>query len=187
MATKDIVYIALFAALMAVLAVFPPLTIPALGVPITAQSMGVMLAGGILGAKRGALSMVLFLVLVAIGLPLLSGGRGGIGVFAGPTAGFLFGWIVAAYVIGWLTERFWTGLGFVGAFLISVFGGIVVLYAIGIPVVAAIADIPLWTALTGSAAFIPGDVIKAGIAAAVIATVKRSYPLIPSRVRAGRA
>ncbi|HEX2017619.1 MAG TPA: biotin transporter BioY, partial [Aurantimonas sp.] len=107
MATRDIVHIALFAALMAVLGAFPPLMIPALGIPITAQSMGPMLMGGILGAGRGGLSMLLFLTLVAIGLPLLSGGRGGLAPFVGPWSGFIYGWIAASIVIGWLTERFW--------------------------------------------------------------------------------
>lgn len=85
METRDIVFIALFAAIMAALAVFPPITLPVVGVPITAQSLGAMLAGGVLGATRGGLSMILFLLLVAIGLPLLPGGRGGFGVFLGPT------------------------------------------------------------------------------------------------------
>ncbi|RFC63752.1 biotin transporter BioY [Fulvimarina endophytica] len=181
MTTRDIVLIALFAALMAVLGIFPPLTVPLIAVPITAQSLGPMLAGGILGAKRGALSMALFLVLVAVGLPLLSGGRGGLGVFAGPTAGFLFGWIVAAAVIGWLTERSWRSLGPVTAFLNCVIGGIVVLYAIGIPALAFIAGIPLWTALSGSAPFLPGDFVKAAVAALVIVALKRSYPLVEAR------
>ena len=101
MSTKDTVYIALFAALTAALGLFPPIVMPiAAGVPITAQTLGVMLAGGVLGAKRGALAMLLFLVLVAIGLPLLAGGRGGPAVFVGPSGGFLVGWVVAAYVIG---------------------------------------------------------------------------------------
>ena len=187
MATRDVVYIALFAALMAVLGVFPPLMIPAIGVPITAQSMGPMLAGGVLGARRGALSMLLFVALLAIGLPLLSGGRGGIAVFAGPTAGFIFGWIVAALVTGWVVERFWNGLSFVTAFLAAVAGGIVVLYGIGIPWITAVAGVPLAIAFTGSVAFVPGDLIKAGVAAAVIVAVKRAYPLISSRSAAQSA
>lgn len=178
MATKDIVYIALFAALMAGLGIFPPLMIPALGVPITAQSMGPMLAGGILGAKRGGLAMLLFCLLVLAGLPLLSGGRGGIGVFAGPTAGFIYGWVVTAFVIGWLVERFWSRMNFIYAFAISVFGGVFVLYAIGVPWITLVADVPLLAAFSGSAAFIPGDLIKAALAAAVIVMVKRAYPLI---------
>ena len=187
MTTRDIVLIALFAALMAVLAIFPPLTVPGLGVPITAQSIGPMLAGGIIGARRGGLAMLLFLVLVAVGLPLLSGGRGGIGVFVGPTVGFLFGWVAAAVLIGWLTERTYRNLGFVAAFGICVFGGIGVLYAIGIPVIALVAKIPLWTALTGSAAFIPGDLVKAGVAAAIIVAVRKGYPMIDARTAARRA
>ncbi|MBL4906337.1 MAG: biotin transporter BioY [Sneathiella sp.] len=178
MNTKDIVFIALFAALMAALGIFPPLTIPAIGVPITAQSMGVMLAGGILGSKRGALSMVLFLVLVGIGFPLLSGGRGGLGVFAGPSGGFLIGWIFAAYSVGFLTEKYWTKLNILIAGLFCILGGVVLLYAIGVPWVAYAASIPLSKAFIGSMGFVPGDLIKAIIAASIIVTVKRSYPLI---------
>ena len=187
MATRDIVFIALFAALMAVLGVFPPLAIPAIAVPITAQSMGPMLAGGILGAKRGALSMLLFVVLVAVGMPLLSGGRGGLAVFAGPTAGFIFGWIAAAAVTGFIVERFWTRLGFVTAFLACVAGGVAVLYAIGVPWITAVAGVPLDRAFLGSAAFIPGDLIKAGVAAAVIVMVKRAYPLISPDIATRRS
>lgn len=178
METRDIVFIALFAAIMAALAIFPPLTLPLLGVPVTAQSLGIMLAGGVLGAMRGSLSIVLFLVLVAIGLPLLSGGRGGLAVFFGPTGGYLVGWVVAAFAIGYMTEKTWHRIGHVLAFAICFFGGVVLLYAIGVPWSAAVADVPLMTALAGSMPFLPGDLIKCAIAAKVIVTVKRSYPII---------
>jgi biotin transport system substrate-specific component len=101
-------------------------------VPITAQTLGVMLAGGILGSKRGALAMLLLLLLVAIGLPLLSGGRGGPTVFVGPSAGFLIGWVAAAFVVGWLTERFWSRVNVALACSFNLLGGIVVLYAFGV-------------------------------------------------------
>ncbi|MBK5933147.1 biotin transport system substrate-specific component [Rhodovulum imhoffii] len=178
METRDIVFIALFAAITAALAVFPPVTLPVIGVPITAQSLGVMLAGGVLGAMRGGLAIVLLLGLLAIGLPLLAGGRGGFGVFLGPTGGYLIGWAVAAFVIGFLTERFWSRLTYPGAFVICVAGGVVVLYAIGIPWSAFVAKVSLGTALAGSLPFIPGDIVKALIAAGVIVIVKRSYPII---------
>lgn len=181
MDTRDIVFIALFAAIMASLAAFPPITLPLAGVPITAQSLGVMLAGGVLGAVRGGLSMVLFLGLVAIGLPILSGGRGGFAVFLGPTGGFLVGWIVAAFAIGFMSERLWQRLTFPIAFGICILGGVLLLYAIGVPWVAFAAEVPLRVALTGSLAFIPGDIVKALIAAGVIVTVKRSYPIITPR------
>lgn len=178
MNTKDIVYISLFAALMAALGIFPPLTVPAIGVPVTAQSMGVMLAGGILGAKRGGLSLILFMLLVAIGLPLLAGGRGGLGVFAGPTAGFLLGYVVGAYWVGWLVEKFWYKLNVFYVGVSCILGGIVAIYAFGIPWLAYSAAIPIEKAFLGSMAFIPGDAIKAVIATAIIVGVKRAYPLI---------
>lgn len=177
MSTRDIVLIALFAALTAALGVFPPLTIPAIAVPITAQSMGPMLAGGVLGSRRGALSMLLLDILVIAGLPLLAGGRGGIGVLAGPTAGFFVGWIPAAFVTGWLVERFWQRLSFVTAFIAAALGGIVVLYGIGIPWLSITASLPFRAAFIGSMAFVPGDLVKAAVAAAVIVMVKRAYPL----------
>lgn len=188
MATRDIVQIALFAALVAVLGIFPPLVIPAIAVPITAQSMGPMLAGGVLGAKRGGLALVLFVALVAVGLPLLSGGRGGFGALVGPWSGFIYGWVLAAFVAGWLTERFYARLNFVSAFLISALAGIGVVYAVGVPWFAAMSGIPLREAFLASAiSFIPGDLIKAGVAAAVIVTVRRAYPLIrPSEASLAR-
>ena len=179
MSTKDISYIALFAALTAALALLPKITVPiAAGVQITAQTLGVMLAGGVLGARRGALSMALFLVLVAIGLPLLAGGRGGLGVFAGPSAGFLFGWIVGAFITGWLVERFWRRLNFGFAAMACVVGGIIGVYLPGIPWLSYATDLTLGQAAIGSAAFIPGDLIKAVLAAAIVVTIKRSYPLV---------
>ena len=100
MTTRDIVLVALFAAIIIVLGLLPPLTLGFIPVPITAQSLGVMLAGCILGAKRGAAAVLLVVLLVAIGLPVLSGGRGGLAVFAGPTAGYLIGWVFGAFVTG---------------------------------------------------------------------------------------
>jgi biotin transport system substrate-specific component len=184
MTTRDIVQIALFAALMAVLAIFPPIMIPALGVPVTAQSLGPLLAGGILGARRGGLSMVLFVALVALGLPLLSGGRGGLATLVGPWSGYICGWVAAAFVTGFLTERFWRRINVVSAFAITTFAGIGVVYAIGVPWFAAMSGMPLPEAFAASAiAFIPGDLVKAAVAALAIVAVKRSYPLIEARAQ----
>ncbi|MEQ5776296.1 biotin transporter BioY [Thalassospira sp. NFXS8] len=178
MKTKDIVYIALFAALMAVLGLFPPFTLPLTGVPITAQSLAPMLAGAILGARRGALSVVLFLVLVALGLPLLAGGRGGFGVFLGPTGGFMIGWAVSAFVIGYLIEKFWDRLNAVNTAAIIAFGGIVVLYGLGNAWVAVVVDISYWKASVGSAPFLVGDALKVFVATGAALTVRRAYPLV---------
>ncbi len=182
MSTRDLVLVALFAAFMAVLGAFPPLMLPVIAVPITAQSMGPMLMGGILGAKRGTLSMLLFLALVALGLPLLSGGRGGLAPFVSPWSGFIYGWVLAAFVIGWLVERNWRRLGPVRAFLICIAGGIGVIYGVGVPWFAAMSGLGLVEAFAASAiAFVPGDLVKAGLATAAILIVKRAYPLIDQR------
>jgi biotin transport system substrate-specific component len=176
--TRDLVHVALFAALVAVLGLLPPLALPFIPVPITAQTLGVMLAGSILGARKALLSLLLFHVLVAAGLPLLAGGNGGLAVYVGPTGGFFVGFLPAAFLIGWLTERAWTRLSVPLAFAINVLGGICVLYAVGIPWLAVAAKLPLAKAALGSLAFVPGDCVKAAIAASAAVTLKRAWPLI---------
>jgi biotin transport system substrate-specific component len=186
--TRDLAYVALFAAIVAVLGVIPPVAVPVVPVPITAQTLGVMLAGSVLGAKRGGLALLLFLAVVAVGMPVLSGGRGGLGVFTGPSAGYLYSWPIAAFVIGLLTQLLWRRLNLAYAFLANVVGGIVVIYAIGVPFVSVYTDVPLWTSLTGSFLFLPGDAVKALIAALVAVGVRRAYPVIelPARQPAHR-
>lgn len=181
MTVRDIALVSLFAAIMAVLGLMPKIEIVLIPVPITAQLLGVMLAGSILGAKRGAMSMILFLMLVAAGLPLLAGGRGGLGVFAGPSAGFLLAYPLSAFVIGWLVERNWARLNFVKLLLINILGGIVLLYAIGIPVITLVTGVQLASAALGSLLFVPGDLLKAVLAASAGIYVKRGYPLIHDR------
>jgi biotin transport system substrate-specific component len=181
--TRDLAYIALFAALTAVLGMVPGISVGP--VPITAQTLGVMLAGAVLGARRGFLALLLFLVLVAIGLPVLSGGRGGLSVFAGPSAGFVLSWPVAAFVVGWLTERFWTRYNLGRGLLAHVIGGIVVVYAVGLPVMKYVLALPWGDALwQGAAVFLPGDLLKAVVAAAIAVQVRRAYPVIERPHRA---
>ena len=78
MKTHDLTLTAMLVAITAALGVFPPITLPLISVPITAQSLGVMLAGGTLGAFRGSLSILIFLIFIAIGFPLLPSGGGGL-------------------------------------------------------------------------------------------------------------
>lgn len=105
MKTKELIYAALFAALIAVLGMIPPIPLGFIPVPITAQTLGVMLAGCFLGKRMGALSLIIFIILVAIGLPVLTGGRGGIAVLVGPSAGYIFSFPIAAGLIGWYSEK----------------------------------------------------------------------------------
>ena len=158
--SRDLALIATFAGVVAALGLVPRLTPPGFLVPITAQSLGVMLAGGILGARRGFFSLLLLLVLVAVGLPLLAGPRGGLGVFAGPSVGFLLGWPVAAYVVGWLTERGGPTYRLIWGIGANFIGGIVVLYAMGIAGIALVAGISMQAATVvdaGSSSRRPGQ------------------------------
>ncbi|TDE40070.1 biotin transporter BioY [Antarcticimicrobium sediminis] len=172
---RNITLIALFAALIAALGLIPKLTL-AFGVPITAQSMGIMLCGTVLGARRGALAVLLFLALVALGLPLLAGGRGGLGAFAGPAVGFLIGWPVAAFVIGFIVERWRTGPLALVASVASVIGGIGAMYLFGVVGMAILLDKTLIEALMLVTVFLPGDVIKAVLAGMITAALARSRP-----------
>ncbi|QAY61720.1 biotin transporter BioY [Microbacterium protaetiae] len=175
LATSDIARVAVFAAVIAVLGLPGGFTIFG-AVPITAQTLGVMLAGAILGPWLGALSMTVFLALVALGLPLLSGGRGGVAVFVGPSAGYLIGFVAGALVIGLIVHarnhkpQLWR------TFAGVVLGGILVVYAFGIPLQAWITRLPLGETFLTSLVFIPGDLIKAVLATAVTMTLVRAYP-----------
>jgi biotin transport system substrate-specific component len=98
-----VVGFALFTALMAQLVIPLPFT----PVPITGQTFAVLLTGALLGSRLGVASMVLYVALGAIGLPFYAGGARGLHVLFGATGGYLLGFIVADYVIGWLAERQW--------------------------------------------------------------------------------
>jgi biotin transport system substrate-specific component len=178
MSTKDLVHVALFAAIAAALGLFPPFVLPVIGVPITAQSMAPMLAGSILGGRKGALSIGLFVLLVAFGMPLLAGGRGGLAVIMGPGGGFILGWILGALVIGLLCERFWASIGLWRFALFNLFGGVLLLYPIGIAWISLTAGVPLGQAALASVGFIPGDLIKVVAAALIADTARRSYPVM---------
>ncbi len=174
--SRDLALIATFAGVVAALGLVPAFVPPGFTVPITAQSLGVMLAGAVLGARRGFLSVALLLVLVAVGLPLLAGGRGGLGVFATPSVGFLLGWPVAAFVIGWLTERGGSTYRLAWGLVANAVGGIIVLYAAGIAGIAAVAGISVQAAAVSTWIFIPGDLIKVVLSALVARGVHAAYP-----------
>jgi biotin transport system substrate-specific component len=187
MTTRDIVLSALFTAIIIVLGFIPPVPVPLIPVPITAQSMGVMLAGSIIGAKRGAAAYALLVVLVAVGLPVLSGGRGGLNVLMGPTGGYIFGWIIGAFVTGLLAEKLVreeqsAAKQMTGFFIASIVGGIGVVYLCGMPWLSIVAGTPFGTVAFGSLAFIPGDLVKAAIATLAARAVIVGYPLLPARV-----
>jgi biotin transport system substrate-specific component len=183
MSTKDIVFVALFAAIIVALGLVPPITLGFIPAPITLQTLGVMLAGAILGPVRGALACLLVVLLVAVGFPVLAGGRGGFGVILGPTGGFLLGWVLGAFTTGWIIKRFTPDLQLSAGrravinFLACAIGGIGVVYALGIPWLGIAAGFGLQRAAIASMIFLPGDLLKAIVSAIVTRNVQRAYPI----------
>jgi biotin transport system substrate-specific component len=168
---QGLVRCAMFAALIAALGLLPPVPVPVLPVPITAQTLGVMLAGAVLGPKRGALAVMMFLAVVMLGFPLLAGGRGGLGVLFAPGAGFLVGWVAGAFVVGLLS-----GPSLPRLLVACAVGGIGAVYLVGVPWMALAADLSFTQALIASAVFLPGDVLKAVLAAVAARSLQRGYP-----------
>ena len=177
---RDAVVVAVFVAVVAVLGLVPAVPLSS-GVPLTAQGVGVVLAGAVLGARRGFLCLLVLVALVALGLPLLTGGRGGLGVLDGPTGGFVVGLPVAALVTGLLTQRF-TGAGphHWGAGLAATSTGVLVLGVFG-------ALGATWATGEWSSALLvllPGGLLQAVLAASVAHRVHAVHPgLLPASPR----
>ena len=187
----DLTQAAVFAALIAALGLPGTINIGTSGVPITFQSLGVILAGAVLGPKKGTLAVVIFMVLAIAGLPILSGGRNGLTALSSPTAGYFIGFLPAVIVIGVLTAmmistgsekyRVLWGIG------INALGGIVVLYACGVLGLLVRTDLTLWAAIATNGSFIPGDIAKCVIAALVAAQVHRGRPGLIEPLRGRRS
>ena len=182
LSSRDLALVASFAALIAVLGLPGGIQVFGNAVPVTLQTLGIMLAGSILGWKRASLSVLVLLVLVAAGLPLLSGGRGGLAVFVGPSAGYLIGWVLGAAVIGWLVQTRLPAYPMWWGALANVAGGIAAVYLVGILVQAAVTGTSVLAAATLSLVFLPGDALKVVIATAVASAVHRGYPGITERI-----
>lgn len=164
--------VALIAAGAALTAVAAQISIPASPVPFTFQTLTVLLVGAALGSVRGALSMVLYAMLGVIGLPVfapLSDGSHAVGLQAimGATFGFVIGFIAAAFVVGYLAERNWSSHAV--KMFVSYAVGSLVIYAFGVPVLAAVATKgDLAVAIGIMTPFLIWDAVKAVIAAALL-------------------
>ncbi|PRS72470.1 biotin transporter BioY [Bacillus sp. LNXM65] len=169
MKIQDMMQMALMTAVIGMLGLIPPILLTFTPVPITLQTAGLLLAGGLLKPKQALISLLLFLLVVAAGAPLLSGGRGGIGVFFGPSGGFLLAYPVAALMISlWLNRL--KKVTALRLFMIFAVCSIGILYLCGIPFQAMMMDIKVTQAALLSLIYIPGDLIKAGMCA--VLTVK---------------
>ncbi|MEO8245870.1 MAG: biotin transporter BioY [Chloroflexota bacterium] len=141
--------------------------VPGNPVPFTGQTAAVLLTGAALGSRLGLLSMVTYVALGAIGLPIYSGGHAGVGQLLGVTGGYLIGFAVAAAIVGWLAERGWDRT-LPRAALLMILGNLVI-YAIGVPVLALAAPMSAADAIQhGALAFVASDALKIAIAAGLL-------------------
>lgn len=169
-----IVLVSLFAAMIAVGAVFS-LPLPPPLPPVTLAVFFSLLAGLMLGPFWGLAAVGLYLALGAVGLPVFANGAGGLGQFAGPTGGFLLGYALAAIVAGLVADRRSWGLG---RAILGAIGGVVALYALGLPWFRAVLDsrtgkpMSMLAATLVMAPYLAGDVVKALAAASLIKALK---------------
>ncbi len=174
--SRDIFLVLAFAVLMPLLArIAVPL--PFTPVPITGQTFGVLLAGALLGPRRGALALLVYLAEGLAGLPVFAGGasawspsRAGVPVIVGPSAGYLLSYPLAAFAVGFLAERGWDRRFWraVAAMLV----GEVVIYLVGLPWLGAYVGMERAVPL-GLLPFMPGDVLKLLLAATLLPTAWR--------------
>ena len=139
--------------------------LPFTPVPLTGQTFAVLLTGALLGPRLGALAMLAYLAEGAAGLPFFRGGAGGVGHFSGATAGYLVAFPTAAYVTGYLAERGWDRR-FLTAAAAMALGSVVILAGGWAWLALALGGAQAFR--LGVAPFLPGDVVKIALAAAVL-------------------
>jgi biotin transport system substrate-specific component len=159
------------ASLMAALtAVGAYIHVPIGPVPIVLSTLFVLLSGLLLGSRWGFMSICLYLFVGAIGLPVFSGGRGGIAHFFGPTGGYLFGYLLAAWFTGFISER---SRGFLFLEILGVTMGSLIIYGLGVPWLKMVTQIPWVKALlVGMVPFLIGDAVKASVALILARSVR---------------
>jgi biotin transport system substrate-specific component len=136
-------------------------------VPLTGQTFAVLLTGAALGSTRGALSMLLYLVVGIAGVPVYASHRHGWSVFHGATGGYIVGFVVAAAVVGWLAERNWDKR--FSSSLSAMLTGSVVIYLCGVMWLHHVLGVNWSTTLDdGLYPFVPGDILKVYLAAAAL-------------------
>ena len=168
--TKDLVYIAIFVALMVVFTLY--VSIPFYPVPLTFQTVICVLAGLLLGAKRGSISMLIYVFMgFVLSLPVFSGGKGGFSMIFSPTFGYIIGFPVAAFVAGIIRGK--SGKAKFSKYLAAAVSACLACYVIGIPYFLLIwryylGNMNVWhAAVTYNLLYIPKDIVLCVIAAVV--------------------
>ncbi|HHT9110603.1 MAG TPA: biotin transporter BioY [Candidatus Brocadiaceae bacterium] len=181
---RVIVYTALFTALI-IIGGYLGFPIPFSPLPVVLSDFFVMLAGLFLGSSAGVSSVGLFIFLGALGLPVFAGGKAGLAVLVGPTAGFLCGYMACAFVIGLISTK---GKPSMVKDFVALIAGNILIYGLGVPGLKLVLGLTWGNALAaGFLSFIPGTIIKV-IVALALAKVLRSkfrqtmYPQLPTNL-----
>lgn len=176
MKTRQLILTSMFAALTAVGAL---ISIPIQPVPITLQILFTLLSGAVLGSRYGALSQLVYLLLGGIGLPVFANGTGGFQVLVGPRAGYLLGFVLAAFVVGLVVERKSSYIGHFSGMLL----GLAVIYIPGCLGLHWIAHLSLSKAfMAGVIPFIPGDLLKVLVAAFISVQLHKRIPQLSQQI-----
>lgn len=182
---SDLALVATFAAFLAVCAIIPGIP-TGTGVPVTLQTFGVVLAGLVLGWRRGTLAVLLYLAVGLAGVPVFSGGASGLAVLAGPSAGYLVAFPLAAALAGWLAGAARTATG-QARYLVLVASGVIgtalTIHPAGIVGMARYFHVDVSEAFGWGAVYFPGDVVKNLLAAGVATAVFAHYPDLLRRRR----
>jgi biotin transport system substrate-specific component len=181
--TTDLALIAAFAALISACAYIGAIPAGGSGIPITLQTFGVMLAGCVLGPIRGFLAVSLYLLLGAIGLPVYAEHSSGLGVWSGPSVGYLIAFPFAAALAGFLV-KYVAGENRTRAlyvFFCSLAGSVLVIHPLGIIGMKLYFDVSWHEAFTYDTPFWIGDLLKTTLVALVAAEVHRAFPWLLSR------
>lgn len=172
MKTRKLVITALFAALTASGAILT-IPLPFSPVPITLQIFFTLIAGVILGSKYGALSQIVYLLMGGIGLPVFAKGAAGFQVLLGPTAGYLWGFILCAFVVGLISEKFQSWQMNVFAMLL----GLIIIYILGVLGLHFVLGLSIIKAIqVGIVPFLPGDALKLIAAGLITIRVGKRTP-----------
>jgi biotin transport system substrate-specific component len=154
---RDLLLIATGALFLAALAQIE-IVLPFTPVPITGQTFGILLIGAVLGATRGAASILLYITEAALGLPFFAGGASGLRVLTGATAGYLVGFVGAAYTVGWLAER---GLErSIRTSILPFLAGTVIIYVCGVAWLSVVLGSFSEAVALGLLPFLVGDAVK---------------------------
>ncbi len=175
---RELILVSLFAAITCILSIIS-IPLPFTPVPITLQLLAVTMSGAVLGKRLGFYSQLIYTLLGAVGLPVFAGAKAGFSVLFGPTGGYIFGFMISAFVIGYLIEIFTSKQENPRAeylsILFSMLIGVLVIYTFGVIQLMIVAKLSLVKAILGGVTpFILADIIKIALGSSVAYSVRKS-------------